>query len=62
MLGLEFNFEVAELRKKLIYEKHIFTGGSNNKKLLRILPPLTIQKEHVDTFIEALVESLNELK
>ncbi len=62
MLGLEFEFEVAELRKKLIYEKHIFTGGANNKKLLRILPPLTIQKEHVDTFIEALVESLNELK
>ena len=62
MLGLEFGFEVAELRKKLIYEKHIFTGGANNKKLLRILPPLTIQKEHVDTFIEALVESLNELK
>jgi len=62
MLGLEFDFEVAELRKKLIYEKHIFTGGANNKKLLRILPPLTIQKEHVDTFIEALVESLNELK
>ncbi len=61
MLGLEFGFEVAELRKKLIYEKHIFTGGANNKKLLRILPPLTIQKEHVDTFIEALAESLNEL-
>lgn len=62
MLGLEFDFEVAELRRKLIYEKHIFTGGANNKKLLRILPPLTIQKEHVDTFIEALVESLSELK
>ena len=62
MLGLEFDFEVAELRKKLIYEKHIFSGGANKKKLLRILPPLTIQKEHVDTFIEALVESLSELK
>ena len=62
MLGLEFGFEVAELRKKLIYEKHIFTGGANNKKLLRILPPLTIQKEHIDTFIDALVESLSELK
>lgn len=62
MLGLEFDFEVAELRKKLIYNKHIFTGGANNKKLLRILPPLTVQKEHIDTFIDALVETLNELK
>jgi len=58
MLGVEFDFEVGELRKKLIFEKHIFTGGSNNKKLLRILPPLTIKKEHVDLFINALKEVL----
>jgi acetylornithine aminotransferase len=38
MLGLEFDFEVGELRKKLIYEHRIFTGGSSNKRLLRILP------------------------
>ncbi len=59
MLGLEFDFEVAELRKKLIYEKHIFTGGANNKKLLRILPPLTVKKEHIDMFFKALKETLN---
>ena len=35
MLGLEFDFEVADLRKKLIYDQHVFTGGSANKKLLR---------------------------
>lgn len=56
MLGLEFDFEIAELRKKLIYDKHIFTGGSNNKNLLRILPPLTVKKEHVDMFFIALKE------
>ncbi|SFU37915.1 acetylornithine aminotransferase [Pustulibacterium marinum] len=54
MLGMEFDFEVAELRKKLIYDHHIFTGSANNKKLLRILPPLTVQKEHIDTFFNAL--------
>lgn len=54
MLGLEFDFEVGELRKKLIYEHKIFTGGSSNKKLIRILPPLTIKKEHVNQFFEAL--------
>ncbi len=59
MLGLEFDFEVAELRKKLIYEKHIFTGGANNKKLLRILPPLIVKKEHIDMFFKALKETLN---
>ena len=54
MLGLEFDFEVAELRKKLIYDHKIFTGGSSNKKLIRILPPLTIKKEHIDIFFNAL--------
>ena len=58
MLGVEFDFEVGELRKKLIFDKHIFTGGSNNKKLLRILPPLTINKWQVDEFIKALKEVL----
>ncbi len=54
MLGLEFDFEVGDLRKKLIYDQHIFTGGAMNKKLLRILPPLTIGKKEIDQFIKAL--------
>ncbi|MCB0475886.1 MAG: aminotransferase class III-fold pyridoxal phosphate-dependent enzyme, partial [Flavobacteriaceae bacterium] len=61
MLGLEFDFEVGELRKKMIYEKHIFTGGANNKHLLRILPPLTVKKQHIDTFFEALKDVLQTL-
>jgi len=58
MLGVEFDFEVGDIRKKLIFEKHIFTGGSNNKNLLRILPPLTFTKLQVDDFIIALKEVL----
>jgi len=62
MLGVEFDFDVSTLRKKMIVEKHIFTGGANNKNLLRILPPLTITTDAIDTFIVALQESLAELK
>jgi acetylornithine aminotransferase len=62
MLGVEFDFDVSALRKKMIIEKHIFTGGSSNKNLLRILPPLTVKKEDIETFIIALQESLAELK
>ena len=54
MLGLEFDFEVGPLRKRLIYEKKIFTGGSSNKNVLRILPPLTVQKEHFDQLFDSL--------
>jgi len=59
MLGVEFDFEVAEIRKKLIFEKHIFTGGAANKNLLRILPPLNVTKSQIDEFVEALKEVLN---
>ncbi|MGL2986210.1 aspartate aminotransferase family protein [Flavobacterium sp. RSSA_27] len=62
MLGVEFDFDVSALRKKMIVEKHIFTGSANNKNLLRILPPLTITTAAIDTFIMALKESLAELK
>ena len=58
MLGLEFDFPVGPLRKELIYNQHIFTGGSSNKNLLRILPPLTIQKKHFDIFFQKLEEAL----
>ncbi|MDG2436768.1 MAG: aminotransferase class III-fold pyridoxal phosphate-dependent enzyme [Polaribacter sp.] len=59
MLGLEFDYEVSDLRKKLIYEYHIFTGGAANKKLLRILPPLNVKKEHINQFFKALVNALD---
>lgn len=58
MIGLEFDFEVADLRKKLIYDHHMFTGSANNKKLLRFLPALNITKEHIDLFFEALQKAL----
>ncbi|MFS4494330.1 aspartate aminotransferase family protein [Maribacter sp. 2308TA10-17] len=54
MLGLEFDFEVAELRKKLIYDQHLFTGGAKDKYVLRILPALNITKEDLDIFFEKL--------
>jgi len=54
MLGLEFDFEVAALRKELLFQHNIFTGAASNKKLLRILPPLNVEKEHFDILFEGL--------
>ena len=58
MLGLEFDFPISELRKKLIFNHHIFTGSAKNPNLIRILPPLTIQKKHIDVFFDALEKEL----
>ena len=58
MLGLEFDFPVANLRKKLLFDHFLFTGSSKNPNLIRILPPLTIKKAHIDLFFKALAQKL----
>lgn len=62
MIGLEFDFEVAALRKELLFKHQVFTGAASNKKLLRILPPLNIKKEQFDTFFMALKLALKNYK
>ena len=58
MLGLEFNFEVADLRKRMIFNQHVFTGGAKDANLLRILPPLNISTDQIDHFFSALKNEL----
>ena len=58
MLGLELDFDAKELRKNLIFKHNIFTGGSTNKKLLRILHPLYITEHHIDMLYNALTIEL----
>ena len=59
MLGLEFDFQVADLRKKLIHEHFLFTGGAKDKTVLRILPALNITKQDLDVFFTALKKALS---
>ncbi len=59
MLGLKFDFEVSELRKRLIFNQHIFTGGAKDKKVLRILPALNVNKKQIDQFFNALISELS---
>lgn len=54
MIGIELDRDCSEVRKSLLYDHHIFTGNSNDKSVLRILPALTIRKEETDLFINAL--------
>lgn len=58
MLGAEFDFEIADLRKSLLYDYKIFTGSSSNKKMLRLLPPLNVSPKEIDELIHALKEAL----
>ncbi len=58
MVGVEFGFPVADLRKKLLYDQQVFTGSSSNKNTIRLLPPLNITHKEADQFIHALEEAL----
>lgn len=62
MLGLEFDFDVTELRKNLIYEQFIFTGNASQKNLLRILPPSSITSSQIDQFTVGLKNALKSIK
>ena len=57
MIGLEFEGEIVELRKKLLFEDKIFTGVSGTKTI-RILPPLNLTMEEADLFLDKLAESV----
>ena len=59
MIGAEFNFDVAALRKALIFQHGIFTGSASNKNTIRLLPPLNISKAELDQFLAALSIELN---
>lgn len=57
MLGIEFLPEFGAVRNRLLFESHIFTGGAKNN-VMRLLPPLSIAKAEIDTFITQLKEKL----
>ncbi|WP_299180826.1 aminotransferase class III-fold pyridoxal phosphate-dependent enzyme [uncultured Chryseobacterium sp.] len=61
MIGIELDRDCAKVRKNLLYDHHIFTGNSNDKTVLRILPALNIKKEETDLFIGALKTVLENL-
>ena len=58
MLAIELAQPVAELRKKLLFDYHIFTGSAGNKNTLRLLPSLAVTKAELTPFIKALKEAL----
>lgn len=51
MIGLEVEgFTGAELRRRLLFDHHIFTGGAG-QYTVRLLPALSLSKEEADSFL-----------
>lgn len=53
MIGIEFNGDVAPIRRQLLFENHIFTGvaGSN---MVRLLAPLCLEMKQAEYFVDTL--------
>ena len=59
MIGIEIEGSASEFRKRLLFEKHIFTGGAG-VSTVRLLPALGISKAQADVFLAAFKELIAE--
>lgn len=59
MIGIEIDGSASELRRRLLLEKHIFTGGAG-ATTVRLLPALTVGRKEADRFLTAFSELINE--
>lgn len=55
MIGIEIKGSAPEFRKRLLFDKHIFTGGAG-EHTVRLLPPLSLQLDEAKRFIDAFKE------
>ena len=51
MIGIEFEEPIKEIRRRLLFEEHVFTGVSGTN-VIRLLPPLTLSLEEAEEFIK----------
>ena len=57
MIGIEIEGSASEMRKRLLFERHIFTGGAG-ATTVRLLPALTLTREQADIFLKNFKEIL----
>lgn len=58
MIGMEVEgFTGSELRRKLLFERHVFTGGAG-QYTVRLLPALSLSMDEADAFLKAFKETI----
>jgi acetylornithine aminotransferase len=57
MIGIEFEGSAKEIRQRLLFEQHVFTGAAGTSTI-RLLPPLCLKREDCDLFLERFRQAL----
>lgn len=60
MIGIDLDTDVPAFRRRLLFDKKIFTGGAG-KTTLRLLPALSLTKEQADSFLNAFKSEIDSL-
>ena len=60
MIGIELDMPHKDIRSRLLFDDHIFTGCASTN-ILRLLPPLCFSKEMADIFVEKLTGVLKRI-
>lgn len=57
MIGIEFDQSAKELRRRLIFDEHVFTGAAGTN-IIRLLPPLCLSRAEADEFLDKFTRQL----
>jgi acetylornithine aminotransferase len=57
MIGIELNVPYKEIRQRLLFDEHVFTGCAGTN-VLRLLPPLCLSMTESDEFIEKFTKTI----
>lgn len=57
MIGMEFDEPIKDIRRRLLFEEHVFTGVSGTN-VIRLLPPLSLTMNEAKEFITRLKRAL----
>ncbi len=61
MIGIELDRPIKEIRHRLLFEEHVFTGVSGTN-VIRLLPPLTLSPNEAQEFIRRFRRVLSQVE
>jgi acetylornithine aminotransferase len=59
MIGVDLNQDAGPIRSLMVSKYKMFTGSAAGKETIRLLPPLTIEWNQLNSFVVALKELLS---